>query len=98
MTYSDQVCAEVAERYGVPVLCAVQIIPRGVSAFPESLGMPWLRQPEEVRTHRKRLYGIYDQDTDRIITMRKQGASYRQIAKEVERSVHGVYRIAYLWG
>ncbi|RDW13109.1 sigma-70 family RNA polymerase sigma factor [Paracoccus thiocyanatus] len=33
MTYAEQVKAEVAARYGVPVLCDVHIIPRGVSSF-----------------------------------------------------------------
>ena len=32
MTYSDQVQAEVAARYGVKVRCQVQIIPQGVIA------------------------------------------------------------------
>lgn len=33
MTYAEQVKAEVAARYGVPVLCDVHIIPRGLSSF-----------------------------------------------------------------
>lgn len=33
MTYADQVKAEVAARYGVPVLCEVQFIPRGVQTI-----------------------------------------------------------------
>lgn len=87
MNYSDQVCAKVAERYGVPVLCDAHFLPRSL-----------LTPAPIVRGRRKMPDGISDEDTDRIITMRKQGASYRQIAKEVGRSVHGVYRIAYLWG
>lgn len=37
MTYTDQIAAEVAARYGCAVDCTPQIIPRGVSGLP----MPW---------------------------------------------------------
>ena len=40
MTYSDQVQAEVAARYGVPVRCQVQIIPQGVIALLEDAPEP----------------------------------------------------------
>lgn len=33
MTYAEQVKAEVAARYGVPVLCEVRFIPQGVQAI-----------------------------------------------------------------
>ncbi|WP_028711001.1 hypothetical protein [Paracoccus pantotrophus] len=39
MTYAEQVKSEIVARYGVPVRCNVQIIPRGVSGIDPTLPM-----------------------------------------------------------
>lgn len=49
MTYADHVKAEVAARYGVPVRCDVQIIPRGVSGIDPTLPMNWLAVRDRLR-------------------------------------------------
>lgn len=49
MTYADQVKSEVAARYGVPVRCNVQIIPRGVSGIDPTLPMNWLAVRDRLR-------------------------------------------------
>lgn len=52
MTYAEQVKAEVAARYGVPVRCDVQIIPRGVFGIDPNLPMNWLAVRDRQRQGR----------------------------------------------
>ncbi|WP_323009646.1 hypothetical protein [Paracoccus sp. (in: a-proteobacteria)] len=56
MIYAEQVKAEVAARYGVPVRCKVQIIPRGVSGIDPSLLMNWKAvRDRQLQAHRARI-------------------------------------------
>ncbi|MTH34423.1 hypothetical protein GL279_07410 [Paracoccus limosus] len=101
MTYVEQVKAEVAARYGVPVLCEVRIIPRGASALaPGAQSSPALNAPAAIPKtgRRKRAGGITADEEQKIIAMRRQGVSYRKIAADLGRSLNGVYKVAYLWG
>lgn len=53
MTYEQTVAAEVAARYGLPVIGAVQIIPRGVSGLPEYGN--WIAQRDAQRANQARI-------------------------------------------
>lgn len=57
MTYEQIVAAEVAARYGLPVIGAVQIIPRGVSGLPLpwEAGNTWIAQRERQRANEARI-------------------------------------------
>ncbi len=71
--------------YGVPVLCDVQIIPRGVSGLSEfdpfrpafKSRIAGSRSPEEAATMRK---------------MRATGSSLKEIANATGRSINTVFR------
>lgn len=55
MTYAEQVKSEVAARYGVPVRCKVQIIPRGVSGIDPTLPVNWMAvRDRQLQAHRAR--------------------------------------------
>jgi hypothetical protein len=85
MTYSDQVQAEVAARYGVPVRCQVQIIPQGVIAADTD---PWAT---DGAVRRGRL--LTAKDREKMAELRSGGATFRQIGRYLNRSYSHVYSV-----
>ncbi|WP_112312429.1 helix-turn-helix domain-containing protein [Pseudogemmobacter bohemicus] len=85
MTYSDQVRAEVAARYGVPVRCKVQIIPQGVIAADTD---PWAT---DGAVRRGRL--LTAKERQQMAELRDGGASFREIGRYLNRSYSHVYSV-----
>ena len=85
MTYSDQVRAEVAARYGVKVHCQVQIIPQGVIAADTD---PWAT---DGAVRRGRL--LTAREREKMAELRSGGATFRQIGRYLNRSYSHVYSV-----
>lgn len=57
--YSAAVAAEVAARYGVAVICPVQIIPRGVSGLPDVTDQDsWRQMKDRLRANQARVQRV----------------------------------------
>ena len=85
MTYSDQVRAEVAARYGVKVRCTVQIIPPGVIAADTD---PWAT---DGAVRRGRL--LTAKERQKMAELRDGGASFRESGRYLNRSYSHVYSV-----
>lgn len=81
MTYPEIVKADVARRYGCPVLCEVKIVPRGVSGLPEFAPKPSRRRKQDC----KRL-----KDIEIARTLRGEGLTFIQISERLGVSLRSV--------
>ena len=105
MTYADKVKAEVAARYGVPVRCEVQIIPRGMSGLDPMASWHWkaVRDRQKAVEKQKQdldrrkcaaaLSRITDPAIRNALTLRMKGKTYREIAASTGWAVSKTHKV-----